>query len=373
MSSGIAERIEPQAAQDTVVDSDFHLEITPDHLLPYISNDEIAGKVERWGISHSAVNGWNASYGHELESGTTTHGTAYDTEEILEEGEQLALDKIIATPGVTVKFPASRYPALKNELTRAYNDYVVDNVIDPENDVYATLLIQHWDSRAALEEIERLGDHDGFVGVQSFYGPHNLLGETEFDPVWDVATSLNLPLVLHGIGFHSSTTLQGNSKHSYLEAFGLEWPFDAMANVANMVCGGIFDKFPEMKVVIQEGGIGWISFLAHRLDEMYQTNAEEVRLTERLVELDQVYLDKMPSEYIFENFRYTTQPISLPKAPKYAEAMLDMCRADSTLLFSTDFPHNTIDVVNWVYENPAIDDSRRHRILSGNAEDVFPL
>ncbi|MFW5918350.1 MAG: amidohydrolase family protein, partial [Haloferacaceae archaeon] len=67
---------------------------------------------------------------------------------------------------------------------------------------------------------------------------------------------------------------------------------------------------------------------------------------------------------------FSTQPIALPDRNK--DAMLRLCEADRTFMYSSDWPHHTLDPVNWVFD-PAIDDELREAILHGTAERCYGL
>jgi predicted TIM-barrel fold metal-dependent hydrolase len=140
-----------------------------------------------------------------------------------------------------------------------------------------------------------------------------------------------------------------------------------------MIMTGVFDKFPDLEVVLIEAGTNWVPFVANRLDEIYGDHPEDVQLTERLHAMGQEYLEREPSEYLFEHFNFSSQPIAIPDNPAHFEATLEMMHAEETLMFATDFPHYTVELHNWTFENPAVDDALRERILHGNAEAVFRL
>jgi predicted TIM-barrel fold metal-dependent hydrolase len=53
-----------------------------------------------------------------------------------------------------------------------------------------------------------------------------------------------------------------------------------IAYVRDIIMTVVFDKFPELDVVIQEAGTHWIPYLAYRTDEYYQIDFEEVKLVE---------------------------------------------------------------------------------------------
>lgn len=365
-------RLHDELQDRRVVDTDFHLEIhSPDPLEPYIEDDRVREKME-WGMPKADLGGWVSNYSHGTESSTVTHGQPMNTREMVQVMAELALDSIVVIPGL-VNLATGRYPAVKTELARAYNDYLVDQVLDPSEGVYGSIVTPQWDPEAALAELDRVGDERGVVAAQAWYGPNELLGGTKFDPFVEELVARDMPWLVHGAGFDKQFDVHGASKHSYVEAFAMDWSHSAMLNVTNMIFSGMLDKFPDLDVVIQEAGISWIPFVALRSDEMYQHYPGDLQLTPRLMDMDQEYLDRMPSEYVFDNFYFNSQPIALPGGPKHAAAFLEMCHAEDTITFASDFPHHTLDAADWVLENPGVDEDLQARMLSETADELFDI
>ena len=78
--------------------------------------------------------------------------------------------------------------------------------------------------------------------------------------------------------------------------FGVVLP--ALVHMTNLVINGIPERFPKLKIVMVESGLAWIPFLMQRLDNEYLMRTSEAPL-----------LKKKPSEYMAENFYYSTQPM----------------------------------------------------------------
>ena len=116
-----------------------------------------------------------------------------------------------------------------------------------------------------------------------------------------------MPLSLHGSGgYWPRHDPIGQGLRTWSEILGLGWPVHAIMFVGNMIMTGVFDRYPDLRVLVQEGGRGvnWLPFVAYRLDEFYQDHSEDVQLTERMYDHDQVYLERLPSEYLFKNFYF---------------------------------------------------------------------
>lgn len=362
--------------QELVIDTDFHLMLPAEKLYPYVEDPMLREKLEKHGPPEEPALGWNPGYPADTETSIGKfHGVATDREEIDEVMAELGVDAVLVDPGTNMPFAAARYPTLKEKLLQAYNDYILDHVVDVENGIYAAMVVPCWNADLGVKEIERVGGEPGIVGAQGFSSKMRPWGAVENDPVFEALTDRELPLLLHPLGFSGRFDPISDTMRTWTELMVVSVGHNMLANVVNMVMTGVFDKFPDLNVVAQEAGTLWLPYIAYRTDEYYQIDSEDVKLAERLYGRQQEYLEKMPSEYIFENLYVTTQPISLPPRADHVEAMLKLTRAEDMFMFSTDWPHNALDTFDWVEETRGIDDDLRASILHENALDVlrFPV
>lgn len=372
MSREAPQTIEEKVADHYVVDVDFHNSVDLDRLLTYVESDAVRDIVEKHGPPAGHTRDWYPGYSVDATNRAEAVGRAASTEEIVEARERMGVDAVLVNANLLLSVAVGRYPTVKNELVRAYNDYLLEEVVDHDEGVYGLVGVPHWDPEFAAAELDRVGDEDGFVGAQGWYGFNKPLSGAEHDPIFERLEALDLPFCLHGSGWHNRGVLD-DGLESYLVSIAVEWSSAAMVTALNLIAGGVFSRYPDLSIVMQEAGVTWLPFLAYRGDEAYQTHPEDVRFTAGLFEEGMDYLEKQPSEYLFENFYVSTQPISLPQQPRMAEAMLDLCRAEDTFMFSSDWPHGTLDSPTWVTDNPAIDEETAAKIYHENARDVFGL
>jgi predicted TIM-barrel fold metal-dependent hydrolase len=364
--------VDERAADEYIVDTDFHAGPSSDmaDLLPYIEDDVVRKKLEVTGKIPSPV-GVQSHYANNIDAGYHKHGKAEDTEDVLEVMDRFSLDTVVVGPGMN-KLATVQYPRIKTAVCRALNDHLLEEIVDTDAGVYTHVALPVWDPAACAAELDRVGDREGVLGAYGWYGPYTpLLGETDYDPMYDRLADLDLPFAIHvGGGTYPPTDITTQSVRTRTESLGLMNTYYAMQDVANMICTGVFEKYPDLRVVVQEAGATWIPFLANRMDEIYYTQPEDIKLTERMGDIGKEYLRMDPGDYVYENFYFSTQPIALPKRNK--GAMFDLCEAENTFMYSSDWPHHTLDPVNWVFD-PAIDDELRENILHGTAEECYGL
>jgi predicted TIM-barrel fold metal-dependent hydrolase len=377
----LAEQTMPEKAhQERIIDLDFHLHIPYTVLIPYIEDDYIRDMVDRCGAPPtSGPKTMSISYAKNKrtkESHDRVHGIAATSDEIREVCDELAIDVPVVQPGTNLPLHRSNYPTVANELTRAYNDFLIDKVIDVDNEIYANIMIPQWDVGLAVEELERLGNQEGIVAAHNWLTSAKLWGDKQYDPIFEKLSELDLNLVLHVTsGQAFGPKLDRESTQTYSEQMVYGYGYHVMANAINMVMSGVFDKFPDLKVSLQEAGSMWIPWAAYRTDEEYQSYPGDLGLSERRFEEDKRSLDRMPSEYFFENLYAATQPSAFANVHRssHIEGLLKACRAGKTFQYTSDWPHLTLDPVKWLYDTPAIDRELRHRILHKNAEEFLRL
>ena len=89
-------------------------------------------------------------------------------------------------------------------------------------------------------------------------------GDAEFDPLWRAAIEHNLPINVH-LGARRAD-LRPNRFLSAMMGSKV-----ALSEViANFVFGGVLQRYPELKLVSVEGGVGWFAFAAQYMDHVWE-------------------------------------------------------------------------------------------------------
>jgi predicted TIM-barrel fold metal-dependent hydrolase len=240
-----------------------------------------------------------------------------------------------------------------------YAEWLAD---DPRYVASITVTADH--PVAAAAEIERCrGLSDRFAQVMIGSRSERPHGNPKYWPIYEVASALDVPL-----GFHVSSNKYHNwsgvGPADFYYEMHTSFPLAAQANMASMIFEGIFDRWPNLKIVHVELGWEWAVPFAWRLDAAWRVLKSEVP-----------HLQRKPSEYIRDHFWFSTQPAVEPEDPAdfYSvwEQFEDFGLGDH-LLFATDYPH-------WDFDSPfdaiphLLSRADKRRILGANAAALYGL
>lgn len=246
------------------------------------------------------------------------------------------------------------------EFERANNEYLIEEWLGFDKRFALAITVSEHDPIAAAEDIRRHGNTPGVVGVQLLINK-NMLGASCFDPIYKAACDMGLAIVSHqngGEGCYSySQVPAGGVPRFYGERHAI-LPQVGAANVLDMIMCGVFDRFPDLKVVMVEWGFTWLASLMPRMDYLWSRHRDA-----------SPYVTKPPSEYLRKHFKFATQPLDEASTPAEMRAMFGIDGLDDMLLFSSDYPHYDTDNPDVVFAK--IPQEMKEKVYYRNAVDAF--
>ncbi len=227
-------------------------------------------------------------------------------------------------------------PHYASALARAYNDWMVAEWLPRDQRFAGSLVIAPQDPRGAAAEIRRLGTHPRIVQVLASHGSYRPYGDTFYDPIWEACADVELPFAVHlgGQGGINYQPIGGGPTTYYWETHAL-LAQPAMTHLASVIANGIFERYPAMKFIIIECGVAWLPGILWRLDANWRALRKETPWVKRL-----------PSEYVRDHIRFTTQPLERPANQQHLWDLLESVDGKHILLFASDYPH-------WDFDAPA--------------------
>jgi uncharacterized protein len=249
--------------------------------------------------------------------------------------------------------------AFSAAMTSAVNDWQRDFFARPEPRLKAGIVVPYEDAEASVREIERCVDDPAYAQVFMLTRTGEPAGNRRYWPIYAAAERHALPVALHVFG-SSGHPFTGVGWPSYYVEESSGHSTSCQTVVTSLVIEGVFERFPRLKVVIVEGGFGWLPALTWRLDKLFERNRSEVP-----------HLKRRPSEYIREHIWVTSQPMEEPDNRRHLFDTIEWIGWDR-ILFASDYPH-------WDFDDPfrafpaGTPRERFEQVLARNARSVYRL
>jgi predicted TIM-barrel fold metal-dependent hydrolase len=258
--------------------------------------------------------------------------------EMLEDG---VVAEVIYSPQRTMRhFMQGTEDELHLAGVRAYNDWLAkDFCAKGEGRLIGVGQMPAIGIDAAIAEMRRCKDM-GLRGVLLSAWPSGNAALSEADdPFFAEAQKLKMPISLH-IGLASKTKAPPKPKNameeksrrgegtggrqvSTLSGAGL----DSMPLLlGEIILTGVHDRFPDLKFVSVEAGIGWVPYFLEQMDDRYERNHRWAK----------VKLDRVPSSYVKTNWYFTFVIDHYGVKNRHAIGV-------DNVMWSTDYPHHGCD------------------------------
>lgn len=251
-------------------------------------------------------------------------------------------------------------PDAATALASAVNEWQIAEWLEPEPRLRASLVAPSHYPEFAAQEIDRLGHQPGFVQVFLPVRSTIPYGNRRYHPIYEAAVRHDLVIGVHFGGSPGNPPTPTGWPSYYIEEYvGMAQVFQSQ--VISLIVEGVFDQFPTLRVALIESGFTWMPSLMWRLDKEWKGLRREVP-----------WVKQLPSNYIREHIRLTTQPVDAPAEPDYLRQIITQLDSDELLMFSTDYPH-------WHFDTPGtalpidLPPAFERKIMAENAREFYRL
>jgi predicted TIM-barrel fold metal-dependent hydrolase len=157
---------------------------------------------------------------------------------------------------------------------RAYNDWLVEEWLSVSPRFIAQCISPMWDVNLAAEEIARAlkNGHKGVI----WHGAPDVLGlppfnDPHWDPVYRLCSELGVPMCLHqGGGMPRLANPPGIGPNTKGAVGATKSISLNMQLIINILFSDVLDRFPKLKLITVESGIGWIPYVLELSDHEYE-------------------------------------------------------------------------------------------------------
>jgi predicted TIM-barrel fold metal-dependent hydrolase len=243
-------------------------------------------------------------------------------------------------------------PALEEASIRVYNDWMIDFCKANPDRLWGLFMLSIYDIKSAVVELQRCRA-EGLRGIYLPSGPDTEYpySSEHYEPLWAAAEATDTSINLHinsGSGYYAAR----DSHRSGALPDGVH-KFDCMKALGDMIFSGVFERHPDLHVVVSEAGVGWIPFFAQECDA-YTSNRH--------------HLKRPASEYVWRNVfgAFISDEVGGYLLGKYGQ---------DNFMWSSDYPH---PACIWPGASGVIERDlgylpaeTRHKIIAGTAARVF--
>jgi predicted TIM-barrel fold metal-dependent hydrolase len=321
---------------------------------------------------------------------------AWSVKERLELMDRMGIHAQVVYPN-GIGFASNHLFAIEDEVERTailelYNDFLVDVQAESQGRILPQAVLPIWDMELTVREMTRLIDR-GITGFTLSDKPELLglpeLDEPFFDPMWDLFGESGTVTNFHiGSGFRredqesirrtgnlpgvggpgeiplvAAPTWQSLGRQRKLATMATQFYMSNVRIIANLCMSDLFDRFPKVKVVSAESGIGWVPFVLEALEFQF----------DEMVTLDEeINKTKMrPREYFNEHL-YVMFWFEETGAMKLIEDV-----GVHNVLVETDVPHPTClfpePRTQYAKVLAGIDPYIQRRVLQDNAAELYGI
>jgi uncharacterized protein len=251
----------------------------------------------------------------------------------------------------------------QSESVRAFNDVLAAFAAPDPKRLIVSYQVPIHDIDIAMAEVRRVvGMNAKSLQLPVFPSEFGLpeYFDERYEPLFALIQETGLPICCH-IGLN--TNLDDLMRRDPTPNKGVMVPVTGLLTAEALgmwIMGGVFEKFPDLKVVFVEPGLTWVVWWLHIVDDMKLRQGYQYPAISRL-----------PSEYFRDNVYLTfiEERIAL-------ERLRDLIGVEN-IMWSSDFPH---PVTSWPHSRRIVEEQlegvpadERELIVCGNAARVWNL
>ena len=233
-------------------------------------------------------------------------------------------------------------PEAAVEVMRIYNDWLADFCSKHPERFAGLASIPNNPIDAAIKEVERVAKRGALKGLDIANSADlKPLWDPYWNPLWEVINATGLPLHFHTVGGYTPDHIRAIQSigsdptraqlpgapevelHVARAAFatGISSFQIYMSNILmSIIYGGVLERFPRIRVVLGEAGIGWIPYVLWRMDAEWEDQFKDLTL-------------KMPPSGYWKRQCYATY-----QSDPIGVKLLDEVGVDRAM-WGSDFPH----------------------------------
>jgi predicted TIM-barrel fold metal-dependent hydrolase len=269
-------------------------------------------------------------------------------------------------------------PEVSRQAGLAYNRWLSEFCAQTPGRRAGQAIVSFEDVDRAVEDIHWAKEH-GLGGIMM---PPLLPGGTYFfdpslDPIWAACVDVDLPISQHG---GTGAPAYGPPGFAAIMTLALEHSFYSGRSLWQMILGGVFDRFPDLRVAFVETEADWIAPTLRKLDRRLKWDDDWTGWA-KILQRDRAFT-RLASDYWASNCFAGISPFTVDQVPldelnRRADEYDDFCIGSDNAMFGVDYPHfesifpSTSARVAELIGHSSITGAVARKILCENAARVY--
>jgi predicted TIM-barrel fold metal-dependent hydrolase len=251
-------------------------------------------------------------------------------------------------------------PALEIGVIRAYHRHMADFCGQYPTRLKSMIVASSRVVDEAVREIREWGRSKWAVAVMPLLAKDMPADHPDLYPIWEAAQEYDLPIANHSFTWNPPyyPGYQDLWENIFLSRLAAH-PWGAMRFVGSFIGGGLFDRYPSLRMGVLECGFGWLPFWARRMNEqaVYVGGTAPLKHT--------------PSDYMASGrFFCSIEHHEGEDMFNYVTHFL----GDDILMYASDYPHSECqfpESVDNILAWSSLKEDTKRKLLWGNANRFF--
>jgi len=270
-------------------------------------------------------------------------------------------------------------PELTRQAQLAYNRWLADFCAQTPGRRAGQALVSFDDVDQAVADIRWAKAHGlGGIMMPALVPGGTFFFDSVLDPVWAACQDLGLPMSQHGGAGAPEYTPPG---FAAIMSLALEHSFFSGRSLWQLMLGGVFDRFPDLRLAFVETQVWWIAPMINQLNDMLSLGDDWLGFA-RLMQREREF-SRSPEEYWASNCRAGVSPFTVAQIEIEELAVKDArpaprfhIRSDQ-MMFGVDYPHfesivpHTMEHVAELVGHPSVPEADARKILYENAAQTY--
>jgi predicted TIM-barrel fold metal-dependent hydrolase len=266
-------------------------------------------------------------------------------------------------PTLFLAYPLSCNAAFVTAMCDAYNRWLGD-VLSSQERLQWVGVVNLDDIPAAVRQVKEAKQLRAVGMMILGTAGDRLLDDPSLLPFYEAVAEVDLPLAVH-VGWACPSI---NNLYTHIYPSGvIAFSMPVLMGLVSMMSGGIFDRFPNLRVVFLEAGCLWVHFILERLHHRYQHSGKNLaNVVSRTAPIQKLE----PMEYIKKGNLYFSAEVEDALLPQ----VLDLV-GDGQILFGSDMPHGDRErfAEKMLRDRTDISAAAKAKILEANPAKFYRL